>query len=268
MTWTRATEKVVLELSYKCMAYQIMHKRTGMRIARQKRILNISQIVLSVLTGTATFANIVSLNLIWIRVGVGIVLFTVAFLSAMDQYLEYGKLIEKHKLATFQFGRIYMRIQEQMMCTRRHRENAHSFIRKYHQKYNQYMQSSPFIRQSAISHFVKEQGSGMLTVEIDRMVRISTEDSSDVLQTSAMDDVVIRDGQPHEVRSSQIPSSQDDDDLLESSSFEVARSLHIDVPLDVAHSKKRTPPASHRRNGDVQHTLDVTTTPAQEEEGV
>jgi hypothetical protein len=83
----------------------IAHAKAAARFRRRGRLFGVPVIVLTTVVGTSIFATIseqaISEN--W-KIAAGLMSGLAAILSALQTFLDYGVLAEKHKLASIAFG--------------------------------------------------------------------------------------------------------------------------------------------------------------------
>lgn len=123
--WNDRIEKTMVNLGCKCGDYRIMHDEGALYCRKIDSYISILSITLSTLTATGLF----SLEDNWvIKIASGTVIYFIAFLSSMKQFLNYAEVAEQHKTYSMRFSVLYRDIQRQLCLVKKDRSNGKEYL--------------------------------------------------------------------------------------------------------------------------------------------
>lgn len=141
--WNDKNEKLIVTIGYNCGIYKQLHEQSSRFYKKFNKIINLSLLVLSVFLTTDSIINLLKDDILIIVQKV--IIFIVAIISIMNNFLKYGELSEQHLQAANSFNLIYNDIRNTMCIYRKDRMNAVKYIQRTLKDYDQLEISSPEI---------------------------------------------------------------------------------------------------------------------------
>ena len=148
--WTLDQEALVVRWGEMAKHRQLAHAHAQECLDRYNRMMGVPSIVLQAIIATLAFSSIgVSNFSVFMQAVQGTLMVLSASLSAAYQFLDYGKLSEKHKYATDQYQALRVSIEAQMALDAEGRQVAKDFILGVKAKLVSYRTQFPYISSSA-----------------------------------------------------------------------------------------------------------------------
>jgi hypothetical protein len=141
--WNDKNEKLIVSIGYNCGIYKQLHEQSSRFYKKLNKIINLSLLVFSVFLTTDSVINLLKDDIILIVQK--IIIFIVAIISIMNNFLKYGELSEQHLQAANTFNLVYNDIRNMMCIYRKDRMNAVKYIQQTLKEYDQLEISSPEI---------------------------------------------------------------------------------------------------------------------------
>lgn len=146
--WNDKNEKLIVSIGYNCGIYKQLHEQSSRFYKKLNKIINLSLLVFSVFLTTDSVINLLKDDILLIVQKV--IIFIVAIISIMNNFLKYGELSEQHLQAANTFNLVYNDIRNMMCIYRKDRMNAVKYIQQTLKEYDQLEISSPEIPQRLI----------------------------------------------------------------------------------------------------------------------
>lgn len=146
--WNDKNEKLIVSIGYNCGIYKQLHEQSSRFYKKLNKIINLSLLVFSVFLTTDSVINLLKDDILLIVQKV--IIFIVAIISIMNNFLKYGELSEQHLQAANTFNLVYNDIRNMMCIYRKDRMNAVKYIQRTLKEYDQLEISSPEIPQRLI----------------------------------------------------------------------------------------------------------------------
>lgn len=146
--WNDKNEKLIVSIGYNCGIYKQLHEQSSRFYKKLNKIINLSLLVFSVFLTTDSVINLLKDDILLIVQK--IIIFIVAIISIMNNFLKYGELSEQHLQAANTFNLVYNDIRNMMCIYRKDRMNAVKYIQRTLKEYDQLEISSPEIPQRLI----------------------------------------------------------------------------------------------------------------------
>lgn len=109
-----------------------MHKRLGVPV-----------VILGAVVGTSVFANLESNPETWVKILIGSLSVTSAVLAALQTFMGFSDLAEKHKNASTKYGMLRREL-EQFMATQSPEDQNHAtFLEEFRKQWDQVDAESP-----------------------------------------------------------------------------------------------------------------------------
>jgi hypothetical protein len=141
--WNDNNEKLVVGIGYNCGIYKQLHEQSSRYYKKLNKGISLSLLVLSVFLSTDSIINLLKDDILLIVQKV--IIFIVAIISIMNNFLKYGEISEQHLQASNSFNIIYNDIRNMMCIYRKDRMNAVKYIQQTIKEYDHLEISSPEI---------------------------------------------------------------------------------------------------------------------------
>ena len=152
--WNDKNEKLIVTIGYNCGIYKQLHEQSCRFYKKVNKAINLSLLVLSVFLTTDSIINLLKDDILIIVQK--IIIFIVAIISIMNNFLKYGELSEQHQQASSSFNLIYNDIRNVMCIYRKDRINAVKYIQQTLKEYDQLEINSPEISQRLLVKMEKQ----------------------------------------------------------------------------------------------------------------
>lgn len=152
--WNDKNEKLIVTIGYNCGIYKQLHEQSCRFYKKVNKAINLSLLVLSVFLTTDSIINLLKDDILIIVQK--IIIFIVAIISIMNNFLKYGELSEQHQQAASSFNLIYNDIRNMMCIYRKDRINAVKYIQQTLKEYDQLEINSPEISQRLLANMEKK----------------------------------------------------------------------------------------------------------------
>lgn len=152
--WNDKNEKLIVTIGYNCGIYKQLHEQSSRFYKKVNKTINLSLLILSVFLTTDSVLNLLKDDVLIIIQK--IIIFIVAIISIMNNFLKYGEISEQHLQAANSFNLIYNDIRNMMCIYRKDRMNAVKYIQQTLKEYDQLEINSPEISQRLLSKMEKK----------------------------------------------------------------------------------------------------------------
>jgi hypothetical protein len=158
--WDTHLETLAAEWADKAGCYRWMHEKTETRYVNYNMYLTIPVIVLSTLTGTASFGfeSLLSdpCKPQYTAAVIGGVSLITGMISAMGNFLRYAQSSEAHRIAAISWGKFNRFITTEMALHPKERMDSMSFVKSARLELDRLIEQSPLIPDRTIKEFKKE----------------------------------------------------------------------------------------------------------------
>jgi hypothetical protein len=141
--WNDNNEKLIVGIGYNCGIYKQLHDQSSRYYKKLNKGISLSLLVLSIFLTTDSIINLLKDDILIIVQKV--IIFIVAIISIMNNFLKYGEISEQHLQAANSFNIIYNDIRNMMCIYRKDRMNAVKYIQQTIKEYDHLEISSPEI---------------------------------------------------------------------------------------------------------------------------
>jgi hypothetical protein len=141
--WNDKNEKLIVDIGYNCGIYKQLHEQSARYYKKLNKGINLSLLIFSVFLTTDSIINLLKDDVLIIIQK--IIIFMVAVISIMNNFLKYGELSEQHLQSSNSFNLIYNDIRNMMCIYRKDRMNAVKYIQQTIKEYDHLEISSPEI---------------------------------------------------------------------------------------------------------------------------
>ena len=141
--WNDKNEKLMVGIGYNCGIYKQLHEQSCKYYKKINKGINLSLLILSIFLTTDSIINLLKDDVLIVIQK--IIIFIVAIISIINNFLKYGELSEQHLQAANSFNIIYNDIRNMMCVYRKDRMNAVKYIQQTIKEYDHLEISSPEI---------------------------------------------------------------------------------------------------------------------------
>ena len=131
--WTAQHEDIFIEWADKAMIYRWMHTRSYKIFYFRNACYTIPVIIMSTLTGTATFGQerIPEEYRLWAQVAIGTINITAGIITTIQQFLKINELLEAHRVSSISWGKFYENIKIELAKHPKHRDGPLEMLKHF-----------------------------------------------------------------------------------------------------------------------------------------
>lgn len=158
--WSVENEKILVEWCDVAVCYKWMHTKAHQKYSRSQAWYTIPAIVLSTISGTASFAqgNIPATYQPYAPLVIGTVNIFIGILTTIQQYLKISELNEGHRIAGISWDKFSRNIRIELAKDPNERMKAEPFLKMSRQEFDRLMETSPSIPPDIIKTFMTTFG--------------------------------------------------------------------------------------------------------------
>jgi hypothetical protein len=158
--WSVENEKILVEWCDVAVCYKWMHTKAHQKYSRSQAWYTIPAIVLSTISGTASFAqgNIPTAYQSYAPLIIGTVNIFIGILTTIQQYLKISELNEGHRIAGISWDKFSRNIRIELAKDPSERMKAEPFLKMSRQEFDRLMETSPSIPPDIIKDFMTTFG--------------------------------------------------------------------------------------------------------------
>ena len=156
--WTKENEKIMVEWCDIAQCYKWLNARAHSRYSYMHAWFTIPAIVLSTISGTASFAQ-TSLPLAYQTyspMAIGAINIFIGILTTVQQYLKISELNEAHRVSSISWDKFARNIRIELAKKPDERMRCEHFLKINRQEFDRLMETSPMVSESIISEFNKK----------------------------------------------------------------------------------------------------------------
>lgn len=158
--WTHQFELIAAEWADKAACYRWLHEKTELRYVNYNLYLTIPVIVLSTLTGTASFGIdaflVDSCKPYYSGAIIGSVSLITGMISTIGNFLRYAQSSEAHRVSAISWGKFHRFVSTELSLHPDDRMDAMSFLKMARVEIDRLIEQAPTIPTSTIEEFKKE----------------------------------------------------------------------------------------------------------------
>jgi hypothetical protein len=153
--WSKENELIMVEWCDVAQCYKWLNSRAHMKYAYMNAWFTIPAIVLSTISGTASFAqtSIPSAYQTYAPMAIGSINILIGILTTVQQYLKISELNESHRVSAISWDKFARNIRIELAKAPKERADAATFIKMSRQEFDRLMETSPAIPQNVIRQF-------------------------------------------------------------------------------------------------------------------
>jgi len=155
--WSPENEKILVEWCDVAQCYKWLNARAHTKYDKQNTWFTIPAIILSTISGTASFAQS-SLNeeqKVYAPMAIGAVNIFIGILTTIHQYLKIAELNESHRVSSIAWDKYARNIRIELSKSPDERLDAGVFLKHSRDEFDRLMETSPSIPELIIAEFMK-----------------------------------------------------------------------------------------------------------------
>ena len=155
VVWSPDNEKILIEWCDVAQCYKWLNFRSHTKLASQQAWFTIPAIILSTITGTASFAqetfppNIKQ----YAPAIIGSINILVGILTTIQQYLKVSEKNEAHRVSAISWDKFARNVRIELAKKPEERDKAGHFIKACRLEFDRLMETSPSIENSTVKEF-------------------------------------------------------------------------------------------------------------------
>jgi len=153
--WSKEHEIILVDWADKAMCFRWLHSHCNRHYTKLNQWFTIPVIVLSTLTGTANFAqqSFPDDMKFLVALVVGSLNIFAGMISTIAQFLSVSELNEAHRVSSISWGKFNRTVKVELSKNPEERQHVTQFIKRCNGDYDLLMETSPMVRQQAITAF-------------------------------------------------------------------------------------------------------------------
>jgi hypothetical protein len=153
--WSKENEMIMVEWCDVAQCYKWLNSRAHLKYSFLNAWFTIPAIVLSTVSGTASFAqsSIPTAYQTYAPMAIGSINILIGILTTVQQYLKISELNESHRVSAISWDKFARNIRIELAKAPKERADAATFIKLSRQEFDRLMETSPAIPQDIIKKF-------------------------------------------------------------------------------------------------------------------
>jgi len=162
--WTIENEMILVEWCDIAQCYKWLNYHSYLKYSIWQAWFTIPVIIMSTVTGTASFAqsSFTESQRFYVQFGIGTINILVGILSTISQYLKISQLSEAHRVSSISWDKYARNIRIELSKAPEERMDAAHFMKITRNEFDRLMETSPMIQPEIIdmfkTHFMGEEG--------------------------------------------------------------------------------------------------------------
>jgi hypothetical protein len=155
MEWSKENELIMVEWCDIAQCYKWLNSRSHMKYSYMNAWFTIPAIVLSTITGTASFAqsSIPIAYQTYAPMAIGSINICIGILTTIQQYLKISELSEGHRVSAISWDKFARNIRIELSKSIKDRSDAAVFIKTCRLEFDRLMETSPAISKDIVADF-------------------------------------------------------------------------------------------------------------------
>jgi hypothetical protein len=185
--WSPENEEILVEWCDISQCYKWMHTRAQQMFSRLHAWFTIPAIVLSTISGTASFAqgNLPVAYQSYSPLAIGTLNIFIGVLTTIQQYLKISELNESYRVSSIAWDKYARNIRIELAKAPTERTDAYTFLKYSREEFDRLMETSPSIPPKVIAEFTKRfSGESMMggdKVKMARFDKLKKPDICDII---------------------------------------------------------------------------------------
>jgi len=171
--WKSYHETIFIDWADKAACYKWMHNKSYLKYFSRRNMFTIPVIIMSTLTGTASFAleRIPEEYRSIVEKAIGSINIFSGIITTVAQFLKLNELTEEHRTAYISWGKFSRNIRVELIKSPDERPDLTYFIKSKREEYDRLMETSPQIDRDIINTFRKKLTSGIDKQDVIRKIK-------------------------------------------------------------------------------------------------
>jgi hypothetical protein len=163
--WSVGNETILVEWCDIAQCYKWLNYQSYLKYSVLQAWFTIPVIIMSTITGTASFAqsSFTPNQQFYVQFGIGTVNIFIGILTTISQYLKISQLTESHRVSSISWDKYARNIRIELAKTPEERMDAAHFMKISRHEFDRLMETSPMIQYDIVEefkhHFKGEEGS-------------------------------------------------------------------------------------------------------------
>lgn len=155
--WSQDHEKVLVEWADKAMCYRWLHNKSNEKYNTMTTYFTIPVIILSTVTGTASFAQerLPTEYQGYAQMIIGSLSIFAGILTTIQQFLKVNELNESHRMCSINWDKFYRDVKTELSQAPAERANPTDMLKNYKKEFDRLMEISPNIDNDIVEDFKK-----------------------------------------------------------------------------------------------------------------
>lgn len=155
INWNHENETIIIEWCDVARCYKWLNARAHMSYTNYNALFTIPTIILSTISGTASFAinSLPPVAQTYAPIAIGSVNIFVGILTTVQQYLKISELNEAYRVSSIAWDKYARSIRLELAKSPKERTDAEQFLKICRQEYDRLMETTPTIPSYVINEF-------------------------------------------------------------------------------------------------------------------
>lgn len=180
--WSQENETILVEWCDIAQCYKWLYSRSHSQYSTMHAWFTIPTIILSTISGTASFAqaSLPTEYQSYATLGIGTLNILIGICATVQQYLKISELNESHRVSSISWDKFARNIRIELAKSPDERTEAGAFIKMCRQEFDRLMETSPRIPDKTVAEFTNKFR-GTTQEEIDRFKELKKPDICDTI---------------------------------------------------------------------------------------
>jgi hypothetical protein len=181
--WSPENEVIMVEWCDVAQCYKWLNSRSHEKYSNLNAWFTIPAIVLSTISGTASFAqsSLPVAYQVYSPMGIGAINIFIGILTTVQQYLKIAELNEAHRVSSISWDKFSRNIRIELAKKPEERMDAGHFLKLCRQEFDRLMETSPIIHDDIIKEFKRKFEGKPGTIERERFEQLKKPDICDII---------------------------------------------------------------------------------------
>jgi len=181
--WSPENEVIMVEWCDVAQCYKWLNARSHEKYSNLNAWFTIPAIVLSTISGTASFAqtSLPDAYQVYSPMAIGAINIFIGILTTVQQYLKIAELNEAHRVSSISWDKFSRNIRIELAKKPEERMDAGHFLKLCRQEFDRLMETSPIIHDDIIREFKRKFEGRPGTVERERFEQLKKPDICDII---------------------------------------------------------------------------------------
>ena len=181
--WSPENEVIMIEWCDVAQCYKWLNSRSHEKYSSLNAWFTIPAIVLSTISGTASFAqsSLPTAYQVYSPMAIGAINIFIGILTTVQQYLKISELNEAHRVSSISWDKFSRNIRIELAKRPEERMDAGHFLKLCRQEFDRLMETSPIIHDDIIKEFKRKFEGKPGTIEREHFDKLKKPDICDII---------------------------------------------------------------------------------------